>query len=189
MEKASFTVIEKCLACKSCEIACAVEHSRSKTLAGALAETPRPRHRVRVEGAGAFSYPARCLHCEEAPCIAACPTGAMGRHPRTRAVLVDSGRCIGCWMCVMVCPFGAVAADPVARRPLKCDRCPDRVERGLPPACVSACPTRALVFATPEEMAARQRQEAARSALAAAAAAARAASTVETWRTLKGGSR
>jgi len=187
VEKANFTVVEHCLACRSCEIACAVEHSRSRTLAGALAETPRPRQRVRVEGAGAFSYPVRCMHCEEAACIAACPTGAMTRHPRTNAVYVDAGRCIGCWMCVMVCPFGAVGADPVARKALKCDRCPERVERGLPPACVAACPTRAMIFATPEEMAARQRQAAARSA--AGAVTARAASTVEAWRTLGEGMR
>lgn len=185
MERVNFAIIERCVACKSCEIACAVEHSRSRTLLGALAESPRPRQRVRVEAAAGFSYPGRCQHCEEAACIAACPTGAMGRHPRTGAVRSDGERCIGCWMCVTVCPFGGVSADPAGKKALKCDRCPERLEQGLAPACVSACPTRALVFATPEELAARQRQQTARSA--AAAVAARAASTVETWRALKGG--
>ncbi len=170
MEKATFTIVERCVACKGCEIACAVEHSRSRTLAGALLESPRPRQRVRVEDAGAFSYPVRCQHCQEAACIAACPTGAMARHPRSAAVVVDADRCIGCWMCLMVCPFGAIGADPVSRKALKCDRCPGRTEMGLPPACVAACPTRAMIFATPEEMAARQRRAAARTVAAAVTA-------------------
>ena len=70
----------------------------------------------------------------------------------------DAGKCIGCWMCVMVCPFGGVSADPVGKKALKCDRCPDRTAAGMDPACVSACPTKALLYLTPEEMSARQRR-------------------------------
>lgn len=182
--KAIFNLFEKCLACKGCEIACAVEHSQSKSLFGALAESPRPRPRVRVENAGAFSYPARCMHCQDAACLAACPTGAMHRDAASRAVLVSADRCIGCWMCVMVCPFGGVSADPVAHKAFKCDRCPDRSARGLEPACVVACPSRALFFGTPEEMASRQRQVTAHSAVAGAQP--RTAEPLHTWRNLQG---
>ena len=187
MEKAIFTFIEKCVACKGCEIACAVEHSRAKSLFGAIAESPRPRPRVRVENAGAHSYPARCLHCEDAACIAACPMGAMTRNAVTNAVYVDESKCIGCWMCVMVCPFGGVSADPVAKKAHKCDRCPDRTARGEDPACVAACPTRAMIYATPEELAAHRRQATAMSA--AGMAAARIAGNVDLWRSQKGGMR
>lgn len=184
MGKTIFTVLEKCVACKSCETACAVEHSRSKNLFGALSEHPRPRQRVRVEHAGAYSYPSRCQHCEDAACIAACPTGAMTRDAGTDAVVSDAHRCIGCWMCVMVCPFGGVSADPVGKKATKCDRCPDRTAANQDPACVAACPTKALLFATPDEMAARRRQTTARSVAGLPAPAT--GPGVELWRSLKG---
>lgn len=185
MAKEIFTIVERCLACKACEIACAVEHSATKTLFGALLESPRSRPRVRVRSAVAFSYPVRCMHCEDAPCIIACPTGAMQRHPVTDSVFVEEERCIGCWMCVMVCPFGAVTADPASKTALKCDRCPDRVENGRVPACVEACPTQALIFATPEEMAA-MRQEPIAQQVGLAITAAQDQSTIQLWRSLKG---
>ncbi len=186
MDKSIFTFIEKCVACKGCEIACAVEHSQSKTLAGAMAENPRPRPRVHVEKVGVNSYPARCLHCEEAACIAACPMGAMSRNPTTNAVYVNEDKCVGCWMCVMVCPFGGVSADPLAKKALKCDRCPERTARGEDPACVAACPTRAMLYATPEELAAHRRQATARSA-AGMPATAHTSGHVDLWRSLKEG--
>ena len=62
MDKSIFTFIEKCVACKGCEIACAIEHSQSKSLFGAVSEKPSPKSRVHVETAAAFSYPARCQH-------------------------------------------------------------------------------------------------------------------------------
>lgn len=185
MPKTIFTVVEKCVACKSCEIACIVEHSSTKTLFGALGDSPRPKQRVRVEKAGAYSYPSRCMHCEEAACIAACPTGAMQRNAATDAVFSDHDRCIGCWMCVMVCPFGGVNADPVGKKALKCDRCPDRTETNLDPACVSACPTKALLFLSPDELANRRRHQA---ALAAAGQAQASAQTgMDILRSLRGG--
>lgn len=185
MEKAIFTFIEKCVACKGCEIACAVEHSEAKTVFGAMTESPRPRPRVKIEPAGAFSYPARCMHCQDAACIAACPMGAMTRHAETNAVYVDSGKCIGCWMCVMVCPFGGVSADPVAKQALKCDRCPERTALGQDPACVSACPTKAMIFSTPEEMAELRRRATALSTNALGVTGA--TRSVDAWRTQQGG--
>lgn len=184
MARTIFTVVEKCVACKSCEIACIVEHSSTKTLFGALGDTPRPKQRVRVEKVGAFSYPSRCMHCDEAACITACPTGAMQRDARTSAVFSDGDKCIGCWMCVMVCPFGGVNADPVGKKALKCDRCPDRTLGGNDPACVSACPTKALLFLTPDELANRRRQSAAAAAVGQAQATAQ--TGMDILRSLKG---
>ncbi len=160
-----FVVAEKCVACKSCEIACAVEHSRSKTLLGALQEQPRPKSRIHIEKAGVFSWPSRCQHCSEAACITACPTGAMQRHAQHNTVFSDHDRCIGCWMCVVVCPFGGVTADPGQQKALKCDGCPERRARGEAPACASACPTGALLYCSPEDMARQRRQATARAVL------------------------
>lgn len=185
MQKAIFTFIEKCVACKGCEVACAVEHSSDKTLFGAMTDSPRPRPHVRVEKAGVHSYPARCQHCEDAACISACPMGAMTRNPDTHAVFVNKDKCVGCWMCVMVCPFGGVSADPVAKKAHKCDRCPERTARGEDPACVAACPTKAMIFATPEEMAElRRRATAAGAAPYSGPAPERIG---DAWRTQQGG--
>ena len=183
MNKSIFAFVEKCVACKGCEIACAVEHSQSRSLASAQSETPRPRPRVRVQAAGAFSYPSRCQHCQEAACISACPMGAMTRNVGTGAVTVDQHRCVGCWMCVMVCPFGGVSADPAMKKAHKCDLCPERTTQGLDPACVAACPTKAMIFATPEEMAALRRRM---TALSVVGGTTQVATSVALWRALKG---
>jgi len=170
-----FVDIERCTACKACEIACAVEHSSTKTLFGAIFESPPPQKRVHVEPAFAYAYPVRCLHCGDAPCIAACPNGAMIREA-TGSVIVLEDRCQGCFMCAMVCPFGAISANTSKRIALKCDRCPDRREAGRTPACVEACPTCALIFGEEEDLVAEKRLSAAArvaQAVSGSAAAAR----------------
>lgn len=167
--KEIFIDIRRCTACKACEIACAVEHSVSKDLLSAVFEQPSPQKRVHVEAAYAFAYPVRCQHCGDAPCIAACPNGAMGRDEVTGAVVVDESRCQGCFMCAMVCSFGAISANPVRRVAVKCDLCSDRQRLGEGPACVEACPTHALQFGDEEDLVKEKR-------LAAAARVAKAVS-------------
>jgi carbon-monoxide dehydrogenase iron sulfur subunit len=135
----------KCLGCHSCEFACAVEHSAGKDPARAHlgAEVPVPRRNVRlVEGT---CLTVACRECDPAPCAAACIAGAMERAEGT--VRCDTDKCIGCWMCVMVCPFDAVR--PGKLYTIKCDMCPDR--KGESYACVVGCPTGALFAASPEE--------------------------------------
>ncbi|MFH0948161.1 MAG: 4Fe-4S dicluster domain-containing protein [Elusimicrobiota bacterium] len=148
--------VSKCLGCKSCEIACAVEHSKSKTLFQAINETPLPEKRVSVEyldlPSSIFfatgestrhlpsSLPLRCRHCEEALCISACMSGAMYKAP-DGSTQHNEEKCVGCWMCIMVCPFGAISRKE--KLALKCDLCKDR-DKG--PACVDACPTKSLII-------------------------------------------
>lgn len=162
--------VERCLGCHSCEIACAVQHSRSRNLFSAIREPDRPRRRVHVEAAadaetqagtragtraetGVRSFPLQCRHCQDAPCVDACMTGAMHLETGGR-VVNDPNRCVGCWMCLMVCPFGAITTRQQPKLALKCDRCPDLTE----PACVSACPTGALTFAEPDAFAQTRRE-------------------------------
>ncbi|MHC4574649.1 MAG: 4Fe-4S dicluster domain-containing protein, partial [Planctomycetota bacterium] len=96
--------IQKCLACRSCEMACALVHSKSKVLEEAVAESPRPQRTVTVEAAGDFAVPIQCRHCEDAPCITVCPTAAIHRHQAEDPVLIDKEKCIGCRFCLTVCP-------------------------------------------------------------------------------------
>jgi carbon-monoxide dehydrogenase iron sulfur subunit len=155
--KEVFINIERCTACKSCEIACAVEHSSSKDIYAAVFERPAPKKRVYVVKTFSFSYPARCMHCADAACVVACPTGAMHRDAETGSVIVNENRCMGCWMCAMVCPFGAITADPMKKVALKCDLCKSRLREGREPACVEACPTCAFTFGEPDELSKEKR--------------------------------
>ena len=141
--KEIFVKIDKCVGCHTCEIACAVEHSSSKQLLTSMAEPVKPGRRLHVEAAASFSVPVLCRHCEDAPCAAVCPTGATYRDEASQLVLQDPPKCIGCLLCVQACPFGMMGRRAESRIAVKCDRCPDRQR----PACVDACPTKALVYA------------------------------------------
>lgn len=163
-DKTVVTRPERCVACKSCELACAVEHSQSKTLFQAIHESPKPPRHIHVVSVAPYSYPARCVHCSEAACIAACPTGAMHRSADGLAVRCDHDRCIGCWMCVVTCPFGGVTANEASTKASKCDLCPERTDTGAEPACVAACPTKALVYQSPQTAAAARQNQAAQAA-------------------------
>jgi len=144
--------VGRCNACKSCEIACAVEHSASKDLHQAIHEDPTPRARVSVQQGVNFSVPLQCRQCANAPCIALCPTDALYRADPDSPVLLDEEKCIGCNWCVLACPFGVIYLDQARRVVFKCDQCFERVQRGELPACVSACPTGALLFKVLEEI-------------------------------------
>jgi carbon-monoxide dehydrogenase iron sulfur subunit len=152
--KTVFVNPERCIACKQCQLACTVEHSMSKNIYGAVSETPAPRPRVLVSP-GLYldtSFPNKCRHCDPAPCMAVCPTGAINRDTKLDIVLVDGQRCIRCAMCAMVCPFDVLTFYPCAGLrtdkavALKCDHCIERQKDGRIPACVEACKVGALVF-------------------------------------------
>jgi len=153
--------IEKCLACKSCEIACAVAHSKSRVLEEAIAELPKPQRRVTVEAAEQFAVPMQCRHCEDAPCITVCPTAAIHRHEVNGPVLIEQDRCIGCKFCLMVCPFGVIDVSRDGKAVTKCDLCIERTRMGEEPACVEACPTKALKLVDVKEWSANKREIAA----------------------------
>ena len=146
---------EHCLGCKSCELACAIAHSASKTLFGAIAELKPPQKRVFVETNGSLNFPLQCRQCSDSPCVHACMSGAMQIDLKTGLIQVEEERCVGCFMCVMVCPFGVIAEIPAARKVAKCDRCQDL---DYNPACVSACPTKALEFVEVQKFAQSGRQ-------------------------------
>lgn len=135
---------EYCIGCRLCEIHCLVQHSKSRKIIKAFKEEfPRAVSRVLVEEQGYLSFALQCRHCEEAPCLEACITGAMQRDKSTGAVLCDEERCVGCWMCIMVCPFGVIKRDLESKKVAsKCDLC---LEEEVP-VCVQNCPNEALTF-------------------------------------------
>ena len=129
---------QRCIACRTCEIACAQAHLAQGSL-GKGAFFPR----LIVNKLSRTSAPVMCHQCENAPCVSACPTAALTIGPQ--AILADSSRCIGCKSCMVACPFGCITIEGGeamgAREIIKCDLCASR-EAG--PACVEVCPTYAL---------------------------------------------
>ena len=97
-------------------------------------------------------FPRSCLHCEQAPCVTVCPTGASYKRAEDGIVLIDEDKCIGCKLCSWACPYGAREYSHVEGVMKKCTLCVDRIynenipEESRKPACVQACPTRARHF-------------------------------------------
>ena len=151
--------LEKCLACKSCELQCALEHSKSKVLCKAVSESPLPKTRIKVEAEADFNVPLQCRQCEDAPCIKVCPSKAIQRLEPEQPVLIDAERCIGCRLCIIACPFGVIRMSTSDKAVIKCDMCFERLQEGKLPACVIACPSKALKFKTIEEINKEKRKE------------------------------
>jgi len=125
-----------------CLYSCSLKHNGDTDPIGA---------RVRLvpqDGAGYGSLV--CLHCPQPHCAEVCPTNAIAR--RDGAIAIDDRRCIGCLLCTLACPYGGMAYDPWAAKPMACDLCDGA------PECVRNCPERALEFGNVESMALRLRE-------------------------------
>ncbi len=145
--KQIFVRPELCMGCRSCEIGCAVQHSKDKTLFSAVLQSPPPSPRLFVESAEDVKMPVICRHCEEAPCLNGCISGCLYRDEKG-FVRRKKERCIGCWSCMMLCPFGVITRDKEKGIAVKCDRC-HKLDL---PACVNACPTGALQLVDLDEV-------------------------------------
>ena len=132
-----------CIGCRLCEIHCQVQHSGSQKMIQAFREEQDIMHsRVHVEESERVSFALQCRHCSEASCMEACMSGALYRDHTTGAVLCDEERCVGCWMCIMVCPVGAVRQGKDRKVASKCDLCLDAAF----PVCVANCPNEAIIL-------------------------------------------
>jgi carbon-monoxide dehydrogenase iron sulfur subunit len=133
-----------CIGCGLCELACLTVHSRSKDLAMAYT-VERPQGLMsskKVFRDGSMCASIGCRHCDEPACVEACIAGALTKDPVSGRTVYDPEQCVGCMSCLMACPFGAISKNPLEDKIVKCDRC---VERDMP-ACVQACPNRALMY-------------------------------------------
>ncbi len=159
--KTVFVHPERCIGCKQCEAACAVAHSQTKNLFWAVFETPLPKPRIHAEPGLTLntSFPNKCRHCNPAPCMGACPTGAIWRaQDLNEIVLINARKCIACGMCAMVCPFDVITYHASADAPekaavaTKCDDCIERQRQDMIPACAEACKVGALEFGEINEL-------------------------------------
>jgi tetrathionate reductase subunit B len=143
---AQYTMIidlNKCTGCESCVIAC---KARNRTAPGLFLTKV-----IEVESPPSYPFTlyfksTQCNQCENPPCVSACPEKATYKL-ENGIVVTDWSRCTGLGNCVQACPYGARLLDPrFGNKADKCDFCLDRIERGLPPACVEHCPPGARLF-------------------------------------------
>ncbi len=127
----------RCTGCRNCEMACSVSHVQACNPAKSAVRIVRGAQ----EG---LNVPVICQQCEQPACANTCPVQAISRDEETDALVVDHDLCVGCRMCMVACPFGAVAFDVDLRRSIKCDLC-----GGAEPWCVRFCEPGALTFKRP----------------------------------------
>ena len=175
--------VTTCIGCKACEVACVewndlhLEPEYGKRVLHSYQTMPDmtpaywnlirfdeiPVNRERQPLASSDGVPGvmllmrkdMCMHCAEPGCLVACP--AEGAIVQYVSGIVDfrQEHCIGCGYCMTGCPFHVPKFNPETKTVFKCTMCTDRVENGLGPACVKACPTGCLEFGTKKEMKAR----------------------------------
>ncbi|GAA3756833.1 DmsC/YnfH family molybdoenzyme membrane anchor subunit [Terriglobus aquaticus] len=131
----------KCIGCRSCEVACNEQNGNPADI--------KWRRVGELEG-GVYPHTQRtylsmgCNHCLSADCLRGCPVNAYTKDPVTGIVLHSASACIGCQYCVWNCPYSVPQFNPERGVVGKCDMCRGRLEEGLEPACVNACPENAI---------------------------------------------
>ena len=129
-----------CIGCHACTVACKAEY-----------DVPLGVNRTWVKYVETGVFPdtdrhfsvMRCNHCDDAPCMAICPTSALFRADNG-VVDFDDDNCIGCKACINACPYDAIYINPATSTAHKCNFCNHRIEEGLEPSCVIVCPTQAI---------------------------------------------
>jgi formate dehydrogenase iron-sulfur subunit len=175
-----FTDTTLCIGCKACEVACkewnalpaddlglrATSYDNTGDLSATTWRHVHFVERIGHDGERATEMPPFqsnwlmmsdvCKHCSPAPCLEACPTGAIFRT-EFDTVVVQQDICNGCGYCVPACPFGVVDVSLEDGKAHKCTLCYDRLKGGFEPACAKSCPTDSIQFGALEELRERAR--------------------------------
>jgi Fe-S-cluster-containing dehydrogenase component len=140
--------LERCVGCHTCTIACMTENNLSKgsgiavqTIGGKDRDTPEGRY----PDLHMHFLPIMCMHCANAPCMAACPSDAIKRRP-DGIILIDEETCDACFNCVSSCPYDVIVSDDKNESVWKCNMCVDRIDEGSAPFCVLCCEGEAMFF-------------------------------------------
>lgn len=143
MSQAGFILdLHRCVGCNACVLACRIENGRTHSAAW---RRVLPLNLARRPGGPTYSFSVACHHCVHPACLAGCPATAYEKRADGLVIHHDD-RCIGCRYCEMTCPFGTPQFDADRGVVSKCHLCAHRLDRGVEPACVAACPTAALTF-------------------------------------------
>ena len=133
MQKMILVDATKCTGCRTCELVCSLKNEGMVNPSLSRVQVSRFEDVV-------FEVPMLCQQCVDAPCVAVCPVKAPTRDEDTGIVTINYDKCIGCKMCVLACPFGAMSYNPTEKKVFKCDQCDGD------PTCVKFCETEALQY-------------------------------------------
>ncbi len=133
-----------CLGCHLCEYYCAFANSNESDMAKTFKLGKDVAPRIRVEEGDEINFAVQCRHCENPTCVKGCITGALSIN--NGVIEIDKERCVGCYTCVLSCPYGCIVIDTKndGKTVTKCELC-TRNSNGEP-ACVANCPNKAIVF-------------------------------------------
>lgn len=153
--------VSLCTGCMTCVLAC-----KQENLTGPGVQWCKVLQ-IENEETNSIIYARNaCMHCDDAPCINACKSGAISRR-KDSIVIIDQDRCQGDQDCVKTCPYGVISINsketyfdkplPFEKNPVgykahqpgkasKCTLCVHRIDEGKLPICVEACQSQALIF-------------------------------------------
>ena len=141
----------RCVGCRACQVAC---KDKNNLDVGTIFRNAKTYTVGQYPDIGMFSYSGSCNHCENPACITVCPTGAMYKA-EDGTVICDAALCNGCKACAEIWPYHVpqyVESENIVK---KCDACAYLRAKGEKPACVDACPNRALDFGDLDELRAK----------------------------------
>ena len=170
IRKALLITPDRCIACRSCQVACkewngltAEPAENTGSFENPVALGPNSYNRIRfIEKAAQDKLEwhflsERCVHCGDAACVKVCPSGAL-YYTAFDTVAVDSSKCVACHYCISACPF-EVPRYNAAGKIAKCHLCSDRITNGLEPACAKSCPTDAIRYGDRDALITEARRE------------------------------
>ena len=145
---------ERCIGCRSCELACSLENDDilcpADSRINVISFIESPAHGM------PYHLPLTCYQCSDAPCIKVCPEDALKRNSLgpgddPNVVQLDTSKCTNCRQCEKACPFGAIRWKKQFNQMIKCELC------GGMPACVEICPSQAILFESADPFLAREK--------------------------------
>ncbi len=140
---------KRCIGCHACELACKQEFNLP--VGPQLIRVVRIGPRKVGKKLKMDFVPVFCKHCEDAPCIKACPENAIGKR-KDGIVVIDKEKCIGCQLCIEACPVNAPQLIREEGVVLLCDLCAHRIDEGLEPICKLVCPAKCIYFGPSNEI-------------------------------------
>jgi Fe-S-cluster-containing dehydrogenase component len=147
--------LQKCVGCQVCEYACSMANEKTFNPSKSRIRTMRIKPLV--------SLAITCRHCEDPPCVSACPRNALSQEENSGIIRVDEKACNGCGWCISACTFGAMNLHPDKKVVFTCNSCTDNEAKT--PQCVKWCPEGALSVVSAETLAQRYRHQAVKSLL------------------------
>ncbi|MBQ9483883.1 MAG: 4Fe-4S dicluster domain-containing protein [Ruminiclostridium sp.] len=132
---------ERCLGCHLCEFYCAYANSGEAEMFKAFRLGRNAVPRIKVEDGNGINFAVQCRHCDDPLCMKNCIAGAISKVDGV--VKIDRSKCVGCFTCVLSCPYGCIAPDKDGHSATKCELC---AANGGEPACVKNCINGAIVY-------------------------------------------